>query len=178
MSNEHALPPSRCVPEEMVAFEPTVRAYLKRRFPAFTEIDDVVQESYLKVLRLQTARPARSARGLFFAVARNVALDLLRRRQRAPFQSCDAGELDRILDEADDPVDCACLDQEVALLNDAIENLPLRCRDVMKLRKIHGLSHREIGLRLGMAERTVNVHLGVGLRRCAAYLRERGVRLS
>ncbi len=178
MSSDHALPPARCVPEEMVVFEPGIRAYLKRRFPRCTEIDDVIQESYLKVLRLPKARETRSPRGLFYAVARNLTLDLLRRRSRSPFEPCEADDIDRILDEAVDPGDSACREQELALLNEAIEALPARCREVMKLRKLHGLSHREIGLRLGMAERTVNVHLGAGLRRCAEFLRERGVPLS
>lgn len=162
----------------MVAFEPTIRAYLKRRFPRFTEIDDVIQESYLKVLRLPSEKAPRSPRGLFFFVARTVTLDLLRRRSRSPFEPCKVDEIDQVLDETVGPLDSACRDQELRLLNEAIEQLPTRCREVMTLRKIHGLSHREIALRLGMAERTVNVHLGAGLRRCLEYLREKGVRLT
>ena len=61
--------------------------------------------------------------------------------------------------------------QELELLKEAIELLPLRCRQVLKLRKIYGLSHREIAAQLGISERTVNVHLGMGLRRCATYFR-------
>ena len=41
------------------------------------------------------------------------------------------------------------------LLVEAIEQLPTRCREVMTLRKIDGLSQREVAARLGIAEHTV-----------------------
>ncbi|MFO1448281.1 MAG: sigma factor-like helix-turn-helix DNA-binding protein [Opitutaceae bacterium] len=50
-----------------------------------------------------------------------------------------------------------------------------RCRQVLKLRKIYGLSHREIARQLGISERTVNVQVGLGVRRCADFLRNQGV---
>ena len=45
--------------------------------------------------------------------------------------------------------------QELSLLEQAIAELPEGCRVVLLLRKIELLSHREIGIRLGIAVSTV-----------------------
>jgi RNA polymerase sigma factor (sigma-70 family) len=53
--------------------------------------------------------------------------------------------------------------------------LPQRCRQVFTLRKLYGLSHREIAAQLAISERTVEAQIDKAMRRCAAYLRERGL---
>jgi len=46
---------------------------------------------------------------------------------------------------------------------------------VFTLRKLYGLPHREIAARLGISERTVEAHIDKAMRRCAAFLCERGL---
>lgn len=163
--------------EEVHPHEPTLRAYLRRKFPRLTDVDDVVQESYLKILRAKMDGKLRSARGFLFTAARNAALDIFRRRRAAPFDECDDDAQWQVLEGGAGAAEAASRGQELDLLAEAIESLPTRCRQVLKLRKIYGLSHREIAERLGIAERTVNVQVGHGVRRCAEFLRARGVAL-
>ena len=68
-----------------------------------------------------------------------------------------------------------CHDQELQLLAAAIQALPARCRQVMTLRKIYGLSHRDIARQLDISEHTVNAQLAIGVLRLRAYLRAHGV---
>lgn len=161
--------------QEVLPHENLLRAYLRRKFPALTDVDDVVQESYLKVVRARLEGRLESARGFLFTVARNIALDGFRRRGK--FATTDLVTVDesRVLEEKPGVAESVCRNQELALLIDAIESLPLRCRQVLKLRKIYGLSHKEIAAQLGIAERTVNVQVGLGVRRCAEYLEAKGV---
>jgi RNA polymerase sigma-70 factor (ECF subfamily) len=56
-----------------------------------------------------------------------------------------------------------------------MEALPTRCRQVFTLRKLYELSHREIADQLGISERTVEAQIDKAMRRCAAFLRERGM---
>lgn len=51
-----------------------------------------------------------------------------------------------------------------------IQALPERSRQVLTLRKIYGLSQREIAVHLGIEERAVEVHLADGMRRCIELL--------
>jgi len=161
--------------EEVQPHEPMLRAYLHRKFPRLTDVDDVVQESYLKIIRAKMEGNLRSARGFLFTAARNLVLDGFRRRRAAPFEEFGAEAQAFVPEDLPCAAEQASREQELRFLADAIESLPLRCRQVLKLRKIYGLSHKEIAARLGISERTVNVQVGNGVRRCAGYIRARGV---
>lgn len=56
------------------------------------------------------------------------------------------------------------------------ESLPARCREIFILRKIKGLSQKEIARELGLSEPNVQVQASRGLRRCAESLREHRMR--
>lgn len=161
---------------EVQPYEPTLRAYLQQRFPNLDDVDDIVQESYLKLLRSRLdGQLLRCTRSMLFIVARNLSIDRLRRQRRAPFATAAFDQSTGVADEAVGVAEAACRDQELALLAEALESLPARCRDVLRLRKIHGLSHREIAAQLNLSERTVNSEIGHGIRLCAAFLQARGL---
>lgn len=66
-------------------------------------------------------------------------------------------------------------ERELGLLRAAIDALPERCREVLLLRKIKGLSQREIAVALRIPEGTVESLVVEGARRCAEYLQGRGI---
>lgn len=141
-----------------------LKAYLRGSFPSVRDVDDVVQESYLRIWKARAAQPIRSARAFLFQIARRLAIDVVRRRETAGAESlCDSAAL-AVLEDKPDAADAACRSEELWLLAQAIHALPARCREVMILRKIEGLSQKEIAVRLGLAEGTVQVHIGRGLR--------------
>src|SRR5581483_2643307 len=63
--------------------EPALRAYLQKRFPALSDHDDLVQEAYLRLLRARREGRVTSAKAFLFTVARNLAIDMFRRRRTA-----------------------------------------------------------------------------------------------
>jgi len=56
------------------------------------------------------------------------------------------------------------------LLTQAVASLPARCRQVFTLRKVYGLSQKEIAAELKISENTVEQHLAKGTRLCSAAL--------
>ncbi len=170
-----ALPPdqSRWFMEEVHPHESALRAYLRSKFPWSADIDDLVQESFARLWRRrETGRPG-SGKALLFTTARHVAIDLFRRRETV---AIDYGANYEHLPVAEPgPADALCRQQEIELLTAAIAQLPARCRQVLTLRKIYGLSHREIGAHLGISEHTVEAQVTRGMRGCMAYLRRCGV---
>jgi RNA polymerase sigma factor (sigma-70 family) len=169
---------SRWFAEEVAPHEPTLRGYLRKEFPKLTDLDDVVQESYLRLLRARIAGRLRSAPGFLFTAARHVALDLIRRRKRAGLEAISAGDEARFFDDGLEVAESVSRTQELELLGQAIESLPLRCRQVLKLQKIYGLSHKEIAAQLHISERTVNVQVGKGVRRCARFMEAHGMKIA
>ena len=58
---------------------------------------------------------------------------------------------------------------------EALRGLPDRCRQILTLCKMYGHSSKEVAERMGISEHTVRAQIAIGIRRCAAYLRHRGV---
>jgi RNA polymerase sigma factor (sigma-70 family) len=161
--------------EEVLVHEAALRAYLRRAFPIVTDRDNVVQETFVRVLQARRAGELENVRGYLFATARNLALALMRRRDIVAIDGmAEIETLDISTDEPGVPEKVG-LRLELELLRQAIQALPERCRAVLQLRKIEGLSQREIAARLGISEHTVEVQVANGMRRCAQFLRERGV---
>jgi RNA polymerase sigma-70 factor (ECF subfamily) len=160
--------------EQVQPHEPALRAYLRKHFPALRDIDDVVQECYVRLFRVHGAKRVRHPKAYLFAMARNAAVDFLRHRQCAPID--ELAEIERlpVLEERPDAAAKASHNHELALLQEAIAALPGRCREILTLRKMAGLSHREIAQKLNLSENTVNNQLTIAVVRCRAYFRSKG----
>lgn len=152
-----------------------LRNYLRRSFPSVRDVDDVVQESYLRVWVARAGQPIRSARAFLFTVGYRLALDLLRRERVSPLSGL--AEMEALAEEAQvaDARRELGTREKVRLLAEAVAELPERCREIVILRKLQGLSQREVADRLGLSERTVEVQVAKGVRRCEDFLRARGV---
>lgn len=166
---------SRWFKEEIRPHEREMRAFLQRRFPTIGDIDDVVQETYARLLRARKAGTATLTRGYLFVIARNVALDLVRRDRTVSLERLGGIEPLYVVEDRPDAAEAVSHEQELQLLAEAMRGLPPRCREILTLRRIEGLSHRAIADRLGIAEGTVNAQLAIGLMRCRAYLCACGV---
>ncbi len=160
---------------EVLPHETALRAYLRAQFASLPDTDDVLQETYVRVLRARERGPIESPRGLLFATARNAARDLLRRRAVAQTFPITESDASRVFDEAPGVAERVSRQQEADLLAAAIAELPPRCREILVLRKFENLSHREIAQRLGIAEHTVEVQLTKALHRCEEFFARHGL---
>lgn len=164
---------ARWFSEEIQPHEPALRAYLRARFPTLRDVDDQIQDTYARIFRAKKSGRGGLTRGYIFLVARNAALDLFRRRRVVSFVGL--AEIDVLAETEERPAAGDVLDreQELQLLDNAINALPERCREIFVLRRFHDLSHREIAQRFGVSEHTVNAQLVIGMTRCREYLRIR-----
>lgn len=169
---------SRWFAEEVHAHDTSLKAYLRGTFPAVRDVDDVVQESYLRIWRAQHQRPIQCARAFLFRVARNVALNLLGRESTSPVVAVEDLNAVPVADDRGDAAAVACAQEELLLLARAIDSLPARCREIVVLRRIKNLSQKEIALRLGIAESTVEIQVVRGVKRCGDFLRRHRVRFE
>lgn len=160
---------------EVQPHEPALRAYLQARFPTLGEHDDLVQESYTRLLRERARGEVRHPRAFLFTAARNAAYDLFRRRGAKPTEAVtEAIELTALSEQ---PGTAEQFDQrlELEVLAEAVRALPERCRQVIMLRYLDNLTYKEIGVQLGISPETVKVHMAKGMRRCAAFFADRGL---
>lgn len=139
------------------------------------DIDDLVQETYSRLIRARMSGPVTSPKSLLFATARNAAYDICRRQRVVSIEGmADIDQLS-VLEDRPTAAEIASRAQELNLLAEAMCQLPERCRQVLTLRKIYGLSHKEIADQLGISTNTVNNQLSIAIERCRHYLAQRGV---
>ena len=157
--------------EHLAPHEPMLRAWLAGRFPGFGEIDDIIQESYWQVLAARArGTEMKSPKAFLFATARNRAIDFM--RSRVAHRTEAMAEIDElnVLDDASGIPEAVAHNQELELLTTAIQSLPERCRQVLTLRRLYGLSQREVALRLGISENVVEHQVTIGVRKCTEFL--------
>lgn len=161
--------------EEVQPHEPELRAYLRRSFPSLADIDDLIQDTYARMVRARHAGRVSEARPYLFATARNTACDLFRRSRVVSITGIADLEQLSVVEDRPATGEALARAQEIDLLREAIGALPERCRQVLTLCKLYGLSHREVAAQLGISEHTVNAQIALGVLRCRNYLRARGV---
>jgi RNA polymerase sigma-70 factor (ECF subfamily) len=135
----------------------------------------LIQETYLRVLRARHAGKVEHPKAYLFAAARNAALDRCRRSKIISFEPlADLNDSSVLIDgiHANDDNE---RQHELEVLTAAIRDLPERCREVLILRKHHGLSHREIADKLGISTHTVNAQITIAMIKCREYFRARGL---
>ena len=166
---------ARWFSEEVQPHESSLRSYLRRVFPLLPDVDDLVQESYARLIRAREAGKVSYAKAFLFTTARNAALDFFRRRQIVRIDGvADLAALP-VIEDRPDAAETVSRQQELALLAEAVKTLPERCRQVVTLRLLYAMSHKEIAAELGISDQTVKAQLAKGMRRCAEYLAARGL---
>ncbi len=161
--------------DEILPLEAELERFLRRHWRATQEIPDLRQEVLVKVYRFALTTRPDNPRAFLYRTARNLMIDKIRQQRVISMETVmDFESLNVSSDEAD-PFETTSARQELKLLQDALEHLPERTRDVIYLRRIQGLSQRETARRLRVSEPTVERHISRGTRQLADYFREKGV---
>jgi len=155
-----------------------LKCWLRARFPRLVDVEDIAQVAFLRLWRRQSqadSEPLKSPKAALFAIARNAAIDLVRHQAVTRTDTVTEAGILHVLDEGPSVVETVSARQELEFLADALRGLPTRCRQVMTLAKIYGLTEKQVADQLGISENTVRTHVVRGMERCTEYLRLHGV---
>ncbi len=161
---------ARWFAEEVHPHDGQLKAYLRGSFPSVRDVDDVVQESYLRVWKAHAVRPILSAKAFLFKVARHVALDRVQRSKVSLEDPVGNLAAVAVIQNSTHVAESIEADERVHLLASALVTLPPRCREIVMLRKLRGMPRKDVAHQLGISEKTVDEQLARGLRRLETYV--------
>jgi RNA polymerase sigma-19 factor, ECF subfamily len=142
--------------------------YLSRRLGNEADAEDLAQEVYLRLLRVEDVDRIRNRRAFTLRVAANVAHEWrLLSRNRMPHS---AEMLDEQVSPAHDPFDMAVQFQQMKRLSRALSTLSPVCRAVVLLSRREGLTLEQIAPVVGYSVPMVRKHLALGLMVCQEAL--------
>lgn len=152
---------------QILPHEGVLVRYLSRVWPNSGEVPDLLQDIYVRVYESARGALPKSPKAFLFTTARNLMTDRIRHSRVVFIDSMqDIDQLNVPIDEIS-PERRVAARQELRVLARAFDSLSEKCRNVVWLRRVEGLSQRETAQRLGLLEGAVESQLARGVRALA-----------
>ena len=132
--------------------QPLRRYLARRRICRPADVDDIAQEVFLRLLRCESTELIDYPRAYLFKIAANVSMDWVARASgRLPHDSAWLAELvDSLSPEAE--LERQGMDERLRL---AVDLLPPRAQEILRLQFGEGMSQIQIATRLGVTPKVV-----------------------
>ena len=137
------------------------------------DVEDIVQETYVRLCQAEKKSDIRSPRSFMYRTAHNLALDHIKRaesRLAVSVEDCEQPDLPDTRSLPDETLEKAASHEEFSMFCEAVRYLPLQCRKAFVLKKVYGYSQREVARELGISESTVEKHIAQGIKRCTLFM--------
>lgn len=148
---------------EVLPLEPILMQFLQHNWRNRSEADDLCQDIYVRVYEAAKRQIPEKTKPFVMATARNLLIDRIRQERIVPIDAVEDLDAVEALWEEPDAERVVIAREELRALQRALDKLPARCREAVVMRKIEGLSRREIATRMGVTEDTVKRHLADGV---------------
>lgn len=156
--------------EEVLPLERALMHFIRRNWRTEADIIDLRQEVYERALKgARSGLPQHSA-AFVFTIARN---HLVNRAKQARIVSFD---LVADLEAVELAPDMLATDRHLTARDElrraqaGLARLPKRCREVIRLRKVEGMSTREVAERMGIGIDTVERQTTLGMRALVDFM--------
>ena len=150
--------------EQILPFEAALTRFIRRNWRNESDISELRQEIYVLIYeRAQQQLPAHG-KAYLFATARNHLINRARREQIVSFETVADLEGSTVLVDTVTPDQQLSGRQELKRLQIGLNRLPPRCREVVVLRKIEGLSQKQVAERMGVGVHSVERQMVRGMR--------------
>ena len=147
--------------------------FLTSFFSSRADVEDAVQEAYLRAYVAEQKKSIDQPKAFLFRVAKNVALSKLARKSRQITDYLEDSSASASIDSNSAADTQAEAQETLGLYCEAVAALPDKCREAFLLRKVHGMSHKEIAEHMSLSISSVEKYLRRGLLETKAYIRSR-----
>lgn len=149
---------------EILPNEAALTRYLMRMWHNREEVQDLRQETYTRVCEAAARSRPTSPKSFLFTTARNLMADRLRRERVVSIEAWADMDAANVKIDENAPEQHASALQQLRHLAEVFDGLPPKCRAVVWMRRVESFSQREVAIRLGITEGTVEKHVAKGVR--------------
>lgn len=146
-----------------------IRRFIAFRLPG-SDSADLAQEVFVRLLSVEDSRAIQQPRSFLYRIASNLVLDQLRLGRNRAFHVTIDEVVEYLVADIANPEIIACAQEEVAILQKAIYQLPPRCRTVFLLHRFGQRSHGQIAEELGISVNMVEKHVMKAIAHCRRRL--------
>jgi RNA polymerase sigma factor (sigma-70 family) len=155
---------------EVLPLEPALMRFLRRNWRDPAEFVDLRQDIYVRVYDAAREALPLQTKAFLFATARNHLINRARRSRVISIELVADLESLSVAVDMIVPDRHATAREELRRVQAGLDRLPPRCREVIMLRKIEGLSQREVAARMGIGEDTVERQMVQGMRALVDFM--------
>jgi len=152
------------VGREILPHERDLRIWLRRRVRDAADVEDVVQECYCRFAQLADPSQVTNPRAYLFTMAANLVKRQWRHARIVPIEAAVDSAAAQWESELPSPERIVAARQELGRVQAALATLSERARRIFLLRRIEGLSQKEIARVLGVTETIVENEASRSLR--------------
>jgi len=149
-----------------------LRRFISRFVQRTQDIDDVAQEAFMRAYRAEKGRPIEQPKSFLFRIAHNVAITELTKKSHQIIDYIADIDESAVVWLEDSAEEQAMAEELIGIHCEAVAHLPPQCRRVFLMRKVHGMSHKEISVELNISISTVEKHMSKGVRACANFIEQ------
>lgn len=147
---------------EVLPLEAILMTYLRHNWRNASELVDLRQEIYVRVLQAAREHIPDNPKQFLLACARNHLINRVRREQIVPIEVIADLETLGVASDAPQPDRWLIGRDELNRVRAALDRLPPRMREAVALAYFEGLSGKEIAARMGISAPTACEHLARG----------------
>lgn len=138
------------------------------------QAEDVLQEAWLRFRATDADRPMEEPVGYLRRIVRNLAFDGQRRKslEGRIFAEDAAPEAATVAGDAPTPETVLIAESELAIVSEALAQMPERMRAAVEMHRIRGMKLKEVAAALGISLTTAHELVAQGVEWCRSALRQ------
>lgn len=142
-----------------ISHQTFLKKFVTRFFSNKEDVEDVVQETFLRAYVAEQKAEISQPKSFLFTTAKNVALTKLNKKSKQITDFLDDYNDRREFQTDASPESMVDARQQFSAYCVAVQSLDGRCREAFLLKKVHGMTHKEIAKQMSMSLSSIEKYL-------------------